>query len=299
VSPDFAFESFRSFDGTEIALQRRGGGGGTPVILTNGLGGDYRAWQHVFDHFAHERPIATWDYRGLYRSGPPQTRGSLSPPFQCLDLQGLLDHLGWSRVVLVGWSMGVQVNFEAWRRFPERIAGVAAINGVAGRPFDSVLGSRVVRYVIPAILKQLHRRHRLVSRLSLAATGWQGLLPLMQRFGMVSASVDLAFFAEFARSFAALDFDVYLATLRALGKHDAHDVLPSLTVPLRIITGDRDVMTPVATARVMKQAVQGATLRVLHGATHYTPVEYPDAVVGELAELFRDVDRREVAKAAG
>ena len=43
-------------------------------------------------------------------------RARSGPPSQARDLEALLDELGWKRVILVGWSMGVQVNFEAWRR---------------------------------------------------------------------------------------------------------------------------------------------------------------------------------------
>ena len=290
---DLDHRSLRSFDATELAYQTRGDGPGLPVVLSNGLGGDYRAWKHVFDRFAHTRPFMTWDYRGLYRSGKPQTKGSLGPPFQSLDLKAILDELGWKRVILVGWSMGVQVNFEAWRRFPERIAGLGIINGVKGRPFDTALGSRFVRHVIPAMLTQMRRHAPLVGKLSSVATAWAGLLPAMKRLGFVGATLDLELFSEFAKTFATLDFDLYGATLEALGKHDASDVVARVNVPVRIVTGDHDMLTPVATARALEQALPRARLRILAGGTHYTPVEYPNEVCEELERLFVEVEEAE------
>ena len=290
---DLDHRSLRSFDATELAYQTRGDGPGLPVVLSNGLGGDYRAWKHVFDRFAHTRPFMTWDYRGLYRSGKPQTKGSLGPPFQSLDLKAILDELGWKRVILVGWSMGVQVNFEAWRRFPERIAGLGIINGVKGRPFDTALGSRFVRHVIPAMLTQMRRHAPLVGKLSSVATAWAGLLPAMKRLGFVGATLDLELFSEFAKTFATLDFDLYGATLEALGKHDASDVVARVNVPVRIVTGDHDMLTPVATARALAQALPRARLRILPGGTHYTPVEYPNEVCEELERLFVEVEEAE------
>lgn len=293
MASDFVLRSFRSFDETDLAYQLRGEGPGLPVVLSNGLGGDYRAWKHVFDRFARTRALATWDYRGLYRSGPPRTPGTLGPPAQARDLEALLDELGWKRVILVGWSMGVQVNFEAWRRFPERIAAIGAINGVAGRPFDTALGSRLVRHVIPTMVRQMRRRARWVSKLTSLVTAWSGLLPAMQRLRLVGATIDLALFAEFARTFSTLDFDLYGATLEALGRHDAHDVLPTINVPLTLVTGDRDLLTPLATAREVRRLVPQTRLRVLPGGTHYTPVEYPNEVCEELERLFVEVDSAE------
>jgi pimeloyl-ACP methyl ester carboxylesterase len=291
LGSEFQLRSVRSFDGTEIAYQLKGAGDGLPIVLSNGLGGDYRAWKHIFDHFAPRHPMVTWDYRGLYRSGRPQLAHTLGPPSQARDLEAILDALGWKRVLLVGWSMGVQVNFEAWRRFAARVAAIAVINGVGGRPFDTALGSRFLKHVIPLVLRQMRRQARIVGRITGVATGWPGLLPMMQRLGFVGATIDLALFADFARTFSTLDFDLYGATLEALGQHDAREVVPTVTVPMSIITGDRDMLTPIKTARALRDAVPHARLTVLPGGTHYTPVEFPEQVCGELERLFARAER--------
>jgi pimeloyl-ACP methyl ester carboxylesterase len=131
------------------------------------------------------------------------------------------------------------------------------------------------------------------------ATSWQGLLPVMQRLGMVGATLDLALFAEFAKSFSTLDFDLYGATMQALGRHDAHDVLPTIDVPFTLVTGDRDMLTPLTTARAVQAKVPHARLRVLPGGTHYTPVEYPAEVCEELERLFLEADSAEAKRCAG
>jgi pimeloyl-ACP methyl ester carboxylesterase len=295
---DFKLKSLRSFDGTEIAYQLLPDGDGLPIVLANGLGGDYRAWKHIVHHFARRHPVVTWDYRGLYRSGMPATPATLGPPSQARDLEAILDELGWRRVLLVGWSMGVQVNFEAWRRFSSRIAGIAVINGVAGRPFDTALGSRFLKHVIPIVLRQMRRRARIVGRLTGVATGWRGLLPMMQRLGFVGATIDLALFADFARTFSTLDFDLYGATLEALGQHDARELIPSVNVPMSIITGDRDMLTPLPTARALRDAAPHARLVILPGGTHYTPVEFPEQVCAELERLFAAVPREKAEQLA-
>ncbi len=282
-----------SFDGTDIGYQAGGvavaHGGALPLILCNGLGGDYRAWKYVVDHFAARHPILSWDYRGLYQSGRPVQRGTLGPAAQSRDLDAILAAEHIERFVLIGWSMGVQVAFEVYRRHPERVAGLAAINGVAGRPFDTIVGGRLVRSLIPRALKLMRVAAPVVGHVTTAAVAWKGLLPMMQRLGMVGATLDLAFFAEFSRSFSTMDFDLYGATLASLGKHDAWDLLPSVRIPVALVTGDRDMLTPLAAARRMQQLLPDATLTVLPGGTHYTPLEFPEDVCAAIERLLERV----------
>jgi 3-oxoadipate enol-lactonase len=53
-----------------------------------------------------------------------------------------------------------------------------------------------------------------------------------------------------------------------------------------IVTGDKDLMTPPATAEYIHRAVRGSRLVVIEGGTHYTPVEYPKVIVDELGRLL-------------
>lgn len=293
VPADFAFRTVASWDGTEIAYQCFGDGPGLPVVLANGLGGDYRAWRHIFARFGAERRLLTWDYRGLYRSGPPRTLHILSPAAQVRDLCAVVDAEGWRRFIVIGWSMGVQVALEAWRRIPARVAGLGFINGVPGRPFDTALGSRLMRWVIPALLVQMRRQAALVARASSLATRWRGLLPAMVELGLVGQSIDVELFAEFARTYATIDFALYGATLMALGRHDAWDVVPTVTVPAAFVSGDHDLLTPPSEALRLKAALPAMRLRILEGGTHYTPVELPDEVCRELGWLFARAEENE------
>jgi pimeloyl-ACP methyl ester carboxylesterase len=67
-------------------------------------------------------------------------------------------------------------------------------------------------------------------------------------------------------------------------------VLATIDVPVTLVTGDRDLLTPIATARAIQRVVPQTRLRVLHGGTHYTPVEYPNEVCEELARLLAEAD---------
>ncbi|RMH37119.1 MAG: alpha/beta hydrolase [Deltaproteobacteria bacterium] len=288
---------FTAPDGTRIGYQVRGAG--PAVVLANGLGGIYKAFVHVYDALGTEYRVLCWDYRGLATSQRPRDLSTLSVGHQVEDLLGILDAEGIDRAVCVGWSMGVQVAFELVRRAAGRVAGIVAINGTCGRPFDSALSSRAMRYVIPQLLRAIRAQRALVGAATRRAVDWDGAVPLLQRAGLVSRSLDVDAFRAVAATFRDVDWDVYTRLMERLGEHDACDVLPSVRVPVLIITGDRDVLTPVSTAERIHRAVRGSRLVVIEGGTHYTPVEYPSIIQDELRRFLQRVGGWEPAAREG
>ena len=77
-------------------------------------------------------------YRGLYGSSLPADPNALRITDHARDGLHLLKEEGADRAAILGWSMGVQVGLEMFRAAPERVASLAMLNGVAGRPWDYV-----------------------------------------------------------------------------------------------------------------------------------------------------------------
>ncbi|HVK78265.1 MAG TPA: alpha/beta hydrolase [Kofleriaceae bacterium] len=274
-------------DGTRIGYQVRPGAtaDAPAVVLANGLGGTFEAFRHVYAALPGYR-VVCWDYRGLYASDPPADPRANTVAHQVADLVAILDHEGIDRAVHVGWSMGVQVNFEYLRRHAARVAGLMVINGTAGRPFRTVLSSQFVERVIPHLLRLVRAQADLVGRAAGVVAGSDALIAAMKRFGLVSETLDLDAFRDVAAGFRTLDWRIYSDLLERLNEHDASDVLATIVAPTAIVTGDRDLMTPPSTAEQLHRAIAGSRLCVIRGGTHYTPVEYPAIVRDELHRLL-------------
>jgi pimeloyl-ACP methyl ester carboxylesterase len=128
--------------------------------------------------------------------------------------------------------------------------------------------------------------------------GLRATVPALIRLGLVSPTVDRAAFADVVAAFAGMDWDIYLDTLHRLESHDAWDVLPTVDVPTLMIAGERDLLTPAATALRIHQAVPGSRLVSIAGGTHYTPVEYPGAIADAVLDLLARVPGWAVARPA-
>jgi 3-oxoadipate enol-lactonase len=270
-------------DGTRIGYQVRGEG--PCVVLANGLGGTYVAFRYLYEALDGYK-VVCWDYRGLYTSSAPANPGANTIAHQVADLIEILAAEQVGDVVIAGWSMGVQVGFETILRHADRVKGMLAINGTYGKTFRTVMGSRLVGRIIPMLLPLVKAQAGLVGRATKLVAGSDALISAMKRVGLVSPTIDMEIFRIVAGGFQTIDWAIYSDLLARLDEHDAEVVLPQIRVPLTIVTGVKDLMTPPATAEHIHRAVHGSRLVVIDGGTHYTPVEFPAVLVDELGHLL-------------
>ncbi len=273
-------------DGTRIGYQVRGHG--PCVVLANGLGGTYLAFQHLYGALDDYR-VVCWDYRGLYSSSAPSDPRANTVVHQVEDLVEILEAEGIGPVVIGGWSMGVQVAFETVRLHRARVRGLYLINGTYGRAFRTVMGSRLVGRTIPMLLKLVRAQAALAGLATKRVAGSDALIGAMKRFGLVSQTIDLEIFRAVAAGFQDIDWVIYSDLLSRLDEHDAEDVLSTIAVATTIVTGDKDLMTPPSTAEKLHRAIADSRMVVIKGGTHYTPVEYPTILIDELRRLLARV----------
>jgi pimeloyl-ACP methyl ester carboxylesterase len=282
-----------SFDGTELCYYT--GGSGPAVVLANGLGGPVCSYRHVLAELGPDYKILSWDYRGLYGSGRPPDAKALGMDHHIRDMEAIMAAEGVEEAIVVGWSMGVQVGFEFYRRHPDQVAAMVMLCGVAGAPFSTVPGGPVAGSLISPLMHLGRRNARALQMISRRVGNWQGLVPLLQKAGLVAGSLDMDVFREIVQEFAAMDMEIYCETMRQLGSHDASDVPKAVEVPTLLIAGEHDLMTPRRVSERIHSEIDDCRLVVIEGGTHYTPVEFPGEVRSELDTFLRRVGGYEPA----
>lgn len=275
-------------DGTRLAAYESGLANGPALVLCNGLGGNFGTWRPLAEHFASAWRIVSWDYRGLFGSGAPHDPEAYGIDRHCDDLEDVLAFAGVDSAVFVGWSMGVQVAFEFYRRRPEAFRALVQINGTHGRPFETAFRSGWMRSVAPSMLAAMAHASPLFATLGPLVVATRYPLALAKIVGLASPTLDESVFLQLAREYVRLDFGAYSRIFRALGDHDTRDVLPTIAVPTLLITGEHDLFTPVELSQRMADEIPGAELMVVRGGTHYTPIEYPMVVNLRIAKFLRE-----------
>jgi pimeloyl-ACP methyl ester carboxylesterase len=126
-------ETFRSFDGLEIAYLDTGQG--PAVLLSHGFAADHRInWVVpgvVGALTASGRRVLAPDARGHGRSAKPHDPEAYADDAMGRDIQALLDHLELTQVDVVGYSMGSLVSARLVPLEPR--ARSLILGGVGGR----------------------------------------------------------------------------------------------------------------------------------------------------------------------
>jgi pimeloyl-ACP methyl ester carboxylesterase len=291
-------ERLLAADGTDLAVQVVGRG--QPVVLANGLGGSLRAWSPFLAGFGPGHRVVSFDYRGLYASGPPPTPDAVAISDHAADLLAVLRWTGRRPALLIAWSMGVQVAVEAALAEPERVAGLVLVAGAPGDPLAGVLHFPLSRLLVPPLTRVVEFGARPFGAGVRLLAGSGSVPTLLRELGVLAPTCDLDTFQALAGEFARLDWALYMRTIRAMGRHDAWPRLGELVVPTLVIGGTRDLFLPESALRAMAATIPGADLCVVDGATHYLPLEFPELLderirrfetqrIGDTAVLRGDV----------
>ncbi|MFK0011005.1 alpha/beta fold hydrolase [Streptomyces sp. NPDC091027] len=284
-------------DGKRRRLRRKGEERAT-VVFCHGycLGQD--SW-----HFqrAALRGVARalyWDQRSHGRSarglaqadGEPVTMEQLGR-----DLKAVIDAAApEGPLILVGHSMGGMTVMGFAEQFPElvrdRVVGVALVGTSPGR-LDEVTyglpaaGMGAVRRILPGVLKALGSQVELVEKGRRATADLFAGMIKMYSFGSRDVDPGVARFAE--RLIEATPIDVVAEFYPAFQVHDKTAALQRFTdIPVTVIAGDKDMITPAAHSVAIKEALPSAELVVLESTGHLMMLERPETVTRLLTELL-------------
>jgi pimeloyl-ACP methyl ester carboxylesterase len=127
-----------SVDGIEIYSSSVGSG--PTIVFVHGWTCDTSSWREQVPAFAKQYRVVTLDLPGHGRSQSPE-EGAFSMDLFARAVEAVRAEAGADRIVLVGHSMGAPVIKQYAITFPNRVAGLVAVDGPLDlRGFGSAQG---------------------------------------------------------------------------------------------------------------------------------------------------------------
>jgi pimeloyl-ACP methyl ester carboxylesterase len=262
------------------------------VVLCHGFALNLDEWYFQRKDLADVARIVSWDMRSHGRS-TRAPRESLSFERVARDLVCILDAVvPDGPIVLVGHSMGGMAVLTLADLHPElfgdRIVGVGLVASSAGDLRKVAIGvpgpvGRLVHRVAPGVLALLARQADVVERGRKAGTDLAFLITRRYAFGTRVPASLVQFCSDMIE---ATPVDVVAAFTPMFATYDSHNSLkPLQDIPVVVVGGGRDMMTPVDHSRAIAQLLPRAKYVELPDSGHMVLLEHPDVVGSALLDL--------------
>ncbi len=290
-------------DGVQLHVEEVGDpDAGLTVVFCHGYTQQLAAW-----HFQRRELAAEPDLRLVLWDQRSHGRSSRSDPARCTidqlgrDLAAVLDAAApHGPVVLVGHSMGGMTVMALAEQRPElfgtRVIGVALLGTSSGKLAELTFGlpkavAPVARRVLPFLTRGMRARPSPFELSRRIGTDLAFVLTRRLAFGSGDVSPTLVEFVE--KMTADTPSDVIGEFYDTLSRHDKRAALAVLaSVPVLVLAGDEDRVTPVLHSRAIAEALPSAELVVVPGAGHMVQLEQAALVTGRLRDLVRHARAR-------
>lgn len=264
-------------NGQQIHLERHGETG-TPVLLIMGFGMSCEGWRPQINALSPHHQVAAFDNRGCARSAPVNERYRMAD--LAADATGVLDHLGWDGVHVVGVSMGGMVAQHVALANPGRIRSLTLIaTHAGGRPTRWLPKGSAARLFVKANTNTGSKRFEALTGL---------LYPTNTQHEAPSPDQDDSLMAQFgtpiARKTAAYQ-------MRAVMRHDTRKRLHELEgTPTLILKPAKDILVPPRCSDELHRLIPGSRLVSFSNAGHGITFHRKDAVNRQLLSHFSGAD---------
>lgn len=233
------------------------------LVLGPSLGTSTALWDAVGPELSATHRVVRWDLPG--HGGSPASL--IGPGVTVADLARLVlelaDALGAHRFSYAGVSLGGAVGLHLAAHHPERVERLAVVCSSAHFGGSAPWEERAATV----------RREGLAALAASAHTRW-----FTPGFTVPALVAD----------HRGADPDAYAACCDALAAFDLRDRLAAITAPTLVLAGREDPATPPAHAREIADAIPGAALTEIPGASHLAPAERPEAVLAALRGHLTD-----------
>jgi pimeloyl-ACP methyl ester carboxylesterase len=277
---------FQTPTGT-VAARLSGPADGRPIMLIHGTAAWNGFWRQVADHLAGRgwRVIAI-DLPPFGWSGR-DPEGRYDRATQAARLAAVLRGQA-KKAVVVGHSFGAGAATELVLRHPNELQGLVLVDAALGeldaegpgtaakalgfRPLAEIVASAAVTN--PAALEPSLRS--MIARKEQASAWVPVLREPMQREGTTTA-------------YAAWLPNLFSKDDGSLSRRSEN--LRKVAVPVSLIWGEADTVTPLAQGRHIAELTRARSLKVLPGVGHIPHIEDPDAFLAALDGALADVQK--------
>ena len=242
------------------------------VLLLHGVGGNHTVWNDVIPGLSKEFLVLAPDLRGHGRTkAPPGSH------FTFAEMEGdvlhLLDEKKVAAAHVVGLSGGALLALRTALDQPDRVLSLTMVSGAA---YTDAHTRSVAERWSETYAKEGPDRFALRMLKDLYYPDW------------VEANLD---FADAVREQVKhQDFGPAVRWAVSMAAFDERKRIANVARPTLIVQGMNDAVIDASHARILRQSIPGAQMRILTETGHLAPVERPKEVTEAIRTFVRSVE---------
>jgi pimeloyl-ACP methyl ester carboxylesterase len=237
------------------------GGTGEPLVLVHGLGGRALDFAPLLPPLAKRNRVYALDLLGYAASDRPDVDYSVT--LETGILRQFLDSQGLTRFDLAGWSMGGWIALDFAAQSPARVRRLVLLDS-AGMKFTPAFD---LRLLYPHTMAEMRALEKLLTPHPARAPAF--------------------ITRDFLRVLREEDWIIQRNVANMITGRELMDgKLAGVTMPVLIVWGRQDVLTPLAVAEAMRREMPQSVLALLDGCGHIAPIECHRHVLEEMQRFL-------------
>ena len=227
------------------------------ILCVHGFPFDHTMWLPLADELRGDFRMILPDLRGMGRS-PCEAGNTVTMRELADDLAKLLDTLGVEKCVFCGLSMGGYVGWEFWQHHADRLLGIILCDSNAGCDTPEAAETR----------------RKTAERVLAEGPGFlaDGMMERILAPETVAHRPEIV--AHYRRMVTENNPQGVAAVARGMAqRRDFREDVKHLTLPVLILSGEHDVLSPPAAMRTLAESMPNAVYTPIAGAGHLAPLE--------------------------
>lgn len=243
----------------KISYVEEGSPEALPVIFIHGFPFSKAMWSGQLDALKNSYRAIAYDVRGHGNSEAGADDFSID--LFADDLLAFLDGLKVQRAVVCGLSMGGYILLNAIQKQPERFAGLILTDTQCGADTPEGVEKRVKTIAF-------------IQKNGLEIYAEESLKNLFAPASFQSRKEEVRFIHQ---QILSTPSEVVCRTLKALAnRKESCSALPAIKVPVCVMVGREDKITPPQVAQKMSEKILGSWIAVIESAGHLPNLENAD-----------------------
>lgn len=248
-------------------------GSGPPIVLISGLASDSQSWNPIINDLAKNNTIITFDNRGAGRTKPQETYTSIE--LISSDCVELIKKLGYSKVVLLGHSMGGFIALNCAIRYSQFVdklilAGTSAYNFAR----NNALLHDWASYLEAGMESEKWFRNVFY---------WIFTQDYFENEKNLQQALDLALDYPYSQSCQAFQNQV-----NAIAEFNCTLNITKITAETLVITGEKDLLFPPETSFKILNKIPNSTFSIMENAAHALYLERPGEFVDSILRFINN-----------